>query len=62
MPFIEALLSIIGPRFTYIVFIDSKISIFSIRGYLSLVLDLKILFIVAGYALYRVSAIIKIDI
>ena len=62
MLFIEASLSIIGPRFTYIIFINSKISIFSIYRYLSSVLDLKIPFIAARYALYRVSVIIKIDI
>jgi len=48
--FIKASLSIIGPRFIYIIFINNRISIFNIRGYLSLVLDLKILFTAAGYA------------
>ena len=49
--FIKASLSIIRLRFIYIIFINSKILISGIYGYLSLVLDLKILFIVAGYTL-----------
>jgi hypothetical protein len=49
--FIEALLSIIGLSFIYIVFADNKILISSIYKYLNLVLDLKILFIIAEYIL-----------
>ena len=62
MLFIEALLSIIGPRFIYIVFVDGRILIFGICRYLSLVLDLKIPFIAARYVLWRASIIINIDI
>ena len=47
MLFIKVSLSIIGPRFTCVIFTNSKISIFSIHEYLNSVLNSKILFIEA---------------